>query len=529
MTDQAKPNSYDEVLYRGAALPPTHPNALATLATLFGMNPNPVTRSRVLELGCATGGNLIPMAYGLPDSQFIGIDLSARQINEGQAVIETLGLRNIELKHMSILDVDEDFGQFDYIITYGVYSWVPSAVQEAILAICKRNLAPQGVAFISYNTYPGWHMRGAVRDMMLYHSKHFDGLMTQGEQAWGLLKFLVEATAQLSKHVPHVELYSNMLQREQELLRAMPHFYLMHEHLEEVNDPIYFHQFAERAARHGLQYLADSDVATMMTGTLPPEIGATVEAIAPHRIAVEQYLDFLFNRTFRQSLLCHEDIALESDLTAPSLSPFQLASSATLVQPDETGYAPDKEKVRTASGSVLSLKSPLARAALRSLVESWPEAMPFDELLATARRRIGSDAADLEDDPRNLSETMMKCYAMGAVELRVHTPALVVEAGERPLASAVARLQAQRKNIVSNLLHTRLSLDAPSLALLPYLDGNHDRAMLQDILERLVEEGQLVLEKDQEPVEDVAKSKEMLAGLLDQILHSLARQALLLS
>lgn len=64
MTDKAAYNSYDEVSYAGYAYSQIHPNHLATLATLSGMSPPPVERCRVLEWGCAGGGNLIPMAYG---------------------------------------------------------------------------------------------------------------------------------------------------------------------------------------------------------------------------------------------------------------------------------------------------------------------------------------------------------------------------------------------------------------------------------------------------------------------------------
>ena len=35
-----------------------------------------------------------------------------------------------------------------------------------VLEICQRHLAPNGVAYISYNTYPGWHIRGIARDIM---------------------------------------------------------------------------------------------------------------------------------------------------------------------------------------------------------------------------------------------------------------------------------------------------------------------------------------------------------------------------
>jgi hypothetical protein len=43
---------YDEVLYPSGLYAQTHPDRLATMATLFGMRPEPVDRCRVLELGC---------------------------------------------------------------------------------------------------------------------------------------------------------------------------------------------------------------------------------------------------------------------------------------------------------------------------------------------------------------------------------------------------------------------------------------------------------------------------------------------
>jgi hypothetical protein len=41
------------------------------VAALHGLDAPPVTRCRVLELGCASGGNLIPMAGTLPDCRFV--------------------------------------------------------------------------------------------------------------------------------------------------------------------------------------------------------------------------------------------------------------------------------------------------------------------------------------------------------------------------------------------------------------------------------------------------------------------------
>src|SRR5262249_14504487 len=156
--------SYDEVPYDSLPFAESHPDTLATVATLLGMTPAPVTRCRVLELGCAGGGNLIPMAWALPESHFLGIDLSQRQIADGHQAVAAMDLANIELRHASIMDVDSSFGAFDYILAHGVYSWVPAEVQEKTLEICRRNLASQGVAYISFNSYPGWRGLRILRE-----------------------------------------------------------------------------------------------------------------------------------------------------------------------------------------------------------------------------------------------------------------------------------------------------------------------------------------------------------------------------
>src|SRR5258708_5167974 len=185
--------TYDEVPYPNLSHVQSHPDTLATLASLLGLSPAPIENSRILEIGCASGGNLIPMALSLPASTLVGIDYSARQISDGQAAIDAIGLTNVSLRHMNILEITPELGEFDYIIAHGVFSWVPANVREKLLDICKQNLAPAGVAFISYNVYPGWHMLANIRDMMLYHTRNISDPAERVAQARGVLKFLSES------------------------------------------------------------------------------------------------------------------------------------------------------------------------------------------------------------------------------------------------------------------------------------------------------------------------------------------------
>src|SRR6202030_4098945 len=193
---------YDEVLYPATSFPQTHPNRLATIAFLRGLQPAPINNCRVLELGCGVGSNIVGMAFQLPASEFIGLDLARRPIESGQNFVKELGLSNVTLYQMDLCEADsERFGRFDYIIAHGLYSWVPQPVRERILAVCRKMLRPQGVAYISYNAYPGNHLRDLVRGMMRFHTAGFQDPIDKVGQARGLLKFLAESTLEPDYYV----------------------------------------------------------------------------------------------------------------------------------------------------------------------------------------------------------------------------------------------------------------------------------------------------------------------------------------
>ena len=190
---QNKPTRYDLIAYPSYTHPQTHPDRLAVIGTLFGLETAPVERCRVLELGCGNGSNLIPMAYELPGSDFTGIDLAGQPIAQGQQMASDLGMTNIKLIHGSVTEFEAGQGNFDYIIAHGLYSWVPAEVREAVLKLCRHSLTPHGIAFISYNALPGAHLRNMLREMMLFHVRGFVAPEERVRQAQALVKFLAEA------------------------------------------------------------------------------------------------------------------------------------------------------------------------------------------------------------------------------------------------------------------------------------------------------------------------------------------------
>ncbi|MEX2119694.1 MAG: class I SAM-dependent methyltransferase [Pirellulales bacterium] len=522
MNPSSQPTSYEEVPYESGPFAYTHPESLATMAALFGMAPPPVERCRVLELGCASGGNLIPMALGLPESRFVGIDLSQRQIAEGRAMVAELNLANIELEAMSILDF-RDPAEFDYIICHGVYSWVPAAVQDRILSICAENLAPNGVAYVSYNTYPGWHVRGMIREMMCYAIDRRAGPLEQVRQAREFLDFLIASVHDAKS------LYSLLLQEEAMLLRTQTDSYLLHEHLEESNEPLYFYQFVERATARGLQYLAEAKPSGA-GAKLSPEAWETLKRASANHIELEQRLDFLHDRTFRRSLLCHERVELQRSPPPETLRRFHLAASAKPEsdQPDLTSTEAEGFRAR---GVSLSTNHPLVKAALVLLYEESPRRLAFDRLWEMVLGRLGClepghSAGDVRFGPADwpsLAAALLQCWGSGLVHLHLHPAKLVLEAGERPLASPLARLQAARGGSVTNMRHYEIQITSVDAAVLRHLDGSRGRAELAETLAGLVASGELAVEQaDGAPLGDDVLRREV-----DSSLERLAKGALL--
>ncbi len=495
--------SYDELPYDDKPVATTHPDNLAALATLHNLKPPPPERCRVLELGCAAGHNLMAMAVSLPGAHLTGIDLSPRQIADGTAHVAALGLANVELKTLSILDVDDSLGPFDYIVAHGIYSWVPPVVQDKLLSICARNLAPNGIAYISYNTYPGWHQRGMVREMMGYHVRHFTEPRQRVGQARAFLNFLIEGCP----GAQDATTYRRILADEERVLRDSADSYLFHEHLEEVNQPLYFHEFMERAAAKGLRFLTEAQP-HCAPNALPAQTRAALDELADDPLRQQQYLDFLFNSTFRRTLLCRADSAGERPFVPEKMTALRFTTRVWPPNPDVdvTGT----EVVEFSSGMVrASTNQPLVKAALVELCRAMPHALPFDALRECVWRRlkdgcaqpIGPDAL-----PQALAQVLTSCYASNLIRPHVTEPPFVIAISERPVASPFARWQAaQGYSVVTTLWHAAIRLDDRDRVLLTHLDGSRDRAALASL----------------------ATPEEKAAGWLDKSLDGLARMALL--
>lgn len=302
-TNDVQQTIYSELGYKSMPFPYTTPATLEAYAALVGISaPNP-KNARVLELGATYGGNIISQALFNPDATFVGIELSQEQVEKGNEVIANAGLTNVSLIQSDIASIGSEIGTFDYIIAHGVYSWVDDSVKDALLRLIDEHLAEDGIAYISYNTYPGWHTMDEVRQLMMFSNRDKTQFNHKEKVLHGKTIGSIVGSQILK--------YDNLKERNSKFLGALrsvmqkDEYYVGHDHLEPNNDPVYFYQFNDHLGAHNLAYLCDADLTLSMVRSFDADIADTLDKLAPNdHVAQEQYLDFMLDTTFRKSIIC---------------------------------------------------------------------------------------------------------------------------------------------------------------------------------------------------------------------------------
>lgn len=472
-------NPYDVTPYIDLSYVATHPDRLATMARLLGRNPAPIETCRVLEIGCAAGGNLLPMAHSLPNAEFVGIDYSARQIADGEARIQRLGYDNVRLLCADLGALSDELyaelGTFDYFIAHGFYSWTPPHVRDALLAMCRRVLRPQGIGYVSYNTYPGWHTLKLVREAMLYHGQESDTpdeLATQGrEMASFLAKFANDGM--------HKEIFRHYVEMLQSNLKGTDNSFLLHDELSEVNDPVYFHEFVEHAQRHDLQYLVEVELRSVLLSSLKPETQEALKSMVWDAIDLEQKMDFVRNQMFRQTLICHAEVPVDRRILPQAVAVSWLRSQARRVAEPNTSLPTGVVQFMSKDEATIATNHPLSIAAFEILAQTWPRALHFSELVAVARAAIGDTPTNPvgagPQEAMALASTLLRAHGQSPqlVEFHSFQPQMASEVGARPTVSKMARFEAETRTIVTNLWHDRVTLLPVQQRMVGYLDGRH--------------------------------------------------------
>ena len=315
VNEEMQQTIYKELGYKSYPFPFTTPAYLEAYGTLVGLKPPTAKTARVLELGATYGGNIISQAAHNPEATFVGIELSQDQVEKGNKIIGDAKLDNVSLVQGDILNFDESMGTFDYIIAHGFYSWISDEMKDKLLYIISNHLADNGIAYVSYNTYPGWHTMEEVRQLMLFANRGHDESTHKEKVLRGKTVGSLVGAQILN--------YDNLKERNSKFLGALrsvmqkDDYYVGHDHLEPHNDPCYLYQFNDHLKDNNLAYVGDADLTLSMVRTYDESIADKLEQLAPNSQAdQEQYLDFMLDTTFRKSIICKASAAKDISYAA---------------------------------------------------------------------------------------------------------------------------------------------------------------------------------------------------------------------
>ena len=452
---------YDAVEYPGFAYAHTHPDQLAVMALLYGLEPPPIATCRVLEIASNEGANLIPMAYAIPGAEFVGFDIAPECVARGQEHINALGLKNIRFFAADLLNVGPEIGQFDYIIAHGLYAWVPEPVRDRLMVLCGELLTPNGVAFVSYNALPGSHLRRMLREMMLFRTQ---GIADPTEKVKAGVDFIAAAAQTHAEGKFYRTLFDEHLKR----LRVKRPNVIFHDDFSPSYHPVHFSEFIQHAGKFGLQYLCEAELPNPNDPCFKPEFQHNLQQASTDLIAQEQLLDFARMRAYRETLLCRSYHQLKRKFPPDSFIRFLFASPITS-EPAENESA---RFYTLCTGSKLHCVQATTIAVLEKLIAAWPHTLTFNEVASTLAEHglVGQDKAAM---------LLLQLATAQMLELHLWTPPLANEISERPRATATSRLSAQLRDYTSTLWHTQVDLtDAIGRHCLQLLDGTRDRAAL---------------------------------------------------
>ncbi len=505
--------AYDVLEYPAHIHQQMLPALLAPIARVHGIQAASPRECHLLEVGCGDGLQLITLAMAYPDSRFVGVDLSSAAIARGEVLRARLGLDNLRLVVADLMQWDAGELPYDYILAHGFFSWVPEPVRMRLLALCRQSMAPQGVAYISYNAFPGCHLRQMVWEMMRAHVRGIEDPATRIEAARHFLLWLAQDVIGEGSYAIAVRAEAT------ELLQRTHPSVLFHDDLSDLNQPYSLTGFMELADQHALKFLAEADYCEMSDAVAPADAVARLDAIsAGDPIAKEQYLDFLKGRRFRQTLLCHADSGLHRDVDAACLSALAVTGDLD-PRPLAVDTAPAGTiRFANPAGAAITTNHDFVKAALANIGEAFPTPILVRQLLE-------ANPADA-DDHAALMEALTRGLRHGLIALLCDPATYARQAGSMPRVSALARLQLEAgATHITSLRPAMVQIESQvTRELLRLLDGTRDRrALALALAQRMTD----LPPPEGEPAQDAAWWLEKLAPQLEQGLQQVAKMALL--
>lgn len=520
-------STYDELPYTSKPFSQTHPSYLRAICSLFDRQTPAIETTNILEIGCSFGGNILPIAMHYPKANILGLDLSAKQIAVGKTAIEAMGLKNIQLQHQDITTYQTPAKFFDYIICHGVFSWVPAAVQDAILRVVAEGLTDNGVAIVSYNTYPGWKISEVYRDAMRYRGQVVDDIRDKVSYGFGMLDFL-------KQHLPKQSPWGVAIEQHYEHIRHADLSYVAHEYLEMVNQPCYFHEFMSLAQEKGLSFVAEADFQNHFLAPVGLD-NESYQALQREAngdvIKLEQLADFLSNRTFRQTILTrgkqHQQIEIGNKFVANDILTALHIQGTFFKEVEPQSQIPQWRCTQHPDG-VAFKQTTLTDSIFSKLNAMHGQTIQVKQLW----QQIQAEHPDVKQT--EYLSMILELMTRRAVKICSQPVQWGVVDSDKPrVFSAIRKLfqwmQTHPNTIgLSTIQHEPFASNIITDELLPYCDGQHSREDLYEKLRLAVRAGRVIFYDDKQvQITEEQAIAEAIKEHTDSLINLLAYNGLL--
>jgi trans-aconitate methyltransferase len=451
---------YQSHAYPAMSHPSTDPAVTAVAAKLAGLDVPAPSCANVLDIGCASGYNLLPLAARWPESHFTGIDFSKSAILEARETARLAGLTNIEFIECDLRNFDPGENCYDYIIAHGIYSWVPAEVRQSLLDFCKTHLSPEGVATICYNTLPGWALRNTLVDLtsLIAQSPAAETIGRDPEQ---ILAFLATAAGNHTPYAKHLNtVLHDMFSKGAEVLSF--------DDFGPINEACTFLEFASHAGRSGLQYLGEASLQENFPISLPLGAEETLQPLATDPLALQQVIDVLTNRTFRNSLVCRADAPIQTRITTAAALHFSVRCEHLL----KGTRLIDRSGIELAN-----FEHPLTLAFFSALAETSPQSVPMQEILEIMAGRM-KDPFDPTHSLPLIARMVMDSARQNLIKLRDLPVRFDPSPPTFPNLGALNRIAAKNAWPLVDIYHAPLTFSNARQQIACKMDGTHSIAEL---------------------------------------------------
>lgn len=485
---------YESLAYVATIHPNVSPDRLSAIGRLLGLPATNPAACRVLDLGCGQGTDLIAKAARFPNSHFTGVDFCSPDIDTARRLAAEAGVKNVEFHHANLLEWEPEGTSFDYVIAYGLFSWVPDEVKERILEVTARCLSPQGIASISYLTYPGSKQAEALRDLMELRVG-----MATGVEKVKIARVVLGLLDRAYSALPNNAYSASMLEQVRRINTKEDNF-LLHDDLGLLRDPVYFLQFVNMADSHGLRYLGETEFQTLLVDNLPTETTQDFSNLGLDRLEAQQFTDFVLDRSFRCTLLTHPQPDSVGQLHPAAMRELCFAPVLLPKNPTTRTCGNEAEFI-TSDQSNTTLRGELLVSFITVLARTPLAFRPYGEILAAAQSEVARDTKPFSPQEEDtLCRALVSLY--GHLQIRVSCQPSVISPRLmlRPCLTLLNRALVRVHGVLATADDRMMTLDAKNLAFSLLLNGTHSVHALGKTREaqRLPDGGRQLLSRLQE-------------------------------